>query len=121
MRWFLICGALAASLAASCGDDSADPTPADDAGVEADAEPFEPRALDDPAVTGYCDCMFLSCHDIYHATWGDDELVARNGCLDEATTLPDGEPEVGPSLTCRQRACDATRCSEAAGLSVCVE
>ena len=56
----------------------------------------------------YCDCMFLSCHDIYHDTWGHDEIGARAECVREAEAVPVvGEPvTAGDAIECRLFYCE---------------
>lgn len=40
-------------------------------------------------VVAYCDCMLNSCHDEYHATWGEDHIVAEAQCHAEAGMVPE--------------------------------
>ncbi len=75
--------------------------------------------------TAYCNCVFLSCHDDYHAKWGEDELESRAACLTEADALAPGAEgsEMGDNLSCRQHFCDAapTDCAAALGGAPCTE
>jgi hypothetical protein len=81
----------------------------------------------DTLVKTYCDCMFLGCHDDYHAFWGEDEQQAITNCRQEARLLPrrsPGDPQPGLEcalLTC-QRALDEDNpalCPQARGASTC--
>ena len=105
------------------GSDDAPPNDTDIPPVE-DSSPPAPDVPElAPEVLSYCDCMFISCHDLYHEIWGEDELEARQGCIDEATALPlTGEPaEVGDSLDCRLLHCQLMECTSGGGLELCVE
>jgi hypothetical protein len=70
----------------------------------------------DPAVVAYCDCMLVTCHDLYHMVWGADEVEARNACFEAAA----GDE----ALACHMRAChdaidDEARCPAAGGVEIC--
>lgn len=104
---------------AACGDESLDGD-----------EDTVPQAIDgdiDEVVKGYCDCMFLRCHDFYHEKWGEDELKAREGCLEEGRMVPrsgDLSSERGHNLECRLNQCrvvekDSPECERAASTLVC--
>jgi hypothetical protein len=78
----------------------------------------------------YCDCMLLSCHDAYHASFGpdSDEPAARANCLAEAEALPAaGMPiEEGNFVECRIHFCEAGQsdesvCPSAVGAAPCSE
>jgi hypothetical protein len=85
-----------------------------------------PGPIDD-IVLAYCECMFLYCHDFYHATWGEDEQAAVNNCREEARRLPRADPGAdAPGLECALDACqqaqptpDAPLCAQARGPSTC--
>ncbi len=51
----------------------------------------------------YCTCMLFSCHDHYHDAWTEDEMVAREMCLEVAAGVPiaDMPVEAGDFLECR--------------------
>ncbi len=51
------------------------------------------------SVADYCNCVFGTCHDAYHARWGEDEVVSRMACEAEAEALTD------EALLCRIEAC----------------
>lgn len=107
-------------------DAMSDAMPADaapDAAPDAtpDAAPLDPVSL------AYCDCMLLTCHDLYHLLWGEDEGVARRRCFEIADGLPrmPGATE-GPNVHCRRHWCaaafdedDLELCDRAGGLEVC--
>lgn len=76
----------------------------------------------------YCDCMLLSCHDQYHATYGPDtdEVAARQTCLEQAAALPVAGMAVdaGNFVECRLHHCEAgktdvTACPASVGLEIC--
>lgn len=80
----------------------------------------------DPAVA-YCMCVFVNCHEQYHAKWGEDEMVSEQACLAEAGALPsNGAPiETGNFIECREHFCelaqaDSTQCDAALGNTVCI-
>lgn len=80
----------------------------------------------DPAVVEYCNCMLVTCHDLYHEIWGADEAEARAACLHAGAELPRaGEPVTqGDFLECRLHFCEAAgeapeACDEAGGREVC--
>ena len=91
------------------------------------AQDAAPDAAVDPTELAYCDCMLLSCHDLYHLLWGEDEGVARSRCFGVAGALERAaEATEGDSLDCRLHWCraafdldDLTLCDRAGGLSVC--
>ncbi|MGE0324138.1 MAG: hypothetical protein AB7K71_40130 [Polyangiaceae bacterium] len=77
-------------------------------------------------VVAYCDCMLNSCHDEYHATWGEDHIVAEAQCHAEAGMVPENgsATESGDFIECRLAACqragqDANACAAALGGDVC--
>jgi hypothetical protein len=57
----------------------------------------------------YCDCMLLTCHDAYHASFGPDtdEPAAAAACLAEAEGLPSVgmDIDMGNSIECRLHYC----------------
>lgn len=84
-------------------------------------------AAPDPVELAYCDCMLLTCHDLYHLLWGEDEGVARRRCFEVAAALPRAPAATeGPNLHCRLHWCDEAfelddlaLCDRAGGLSIC--
>jgi hypothetical protein len=106
-----------------------DAAPRDSAPGDATAEAGSPAADAGPPDAqdiAYCDCMLVTCHDTYHATWGPDEEQARAGCLRTAAALPRaGAPAPqGDFLECRRQYCaaaedDESACAAAAGNETC--
>ena len=94
-----------ASLSADAGDD---------AGIDAGPAVTE-------AATAYCECVFVACHDDFHATFGLDDLASIEACGVFASTLPttQGTAVSGNSLQCRQHWCDALPpdCPSALGMN----
>lgn len=118
---------------ARAADAMADTDPDDMPDAMADADPDAAMqtppdaAPPDPESTAYCDCMLLTCHDLYHLLWGEDEGVARRRCFEIAGGLArsPGATE-GANLHCRRHWCDAAfdlddleLCDRAGGLEVC--
>ena len=64
----------------------------------------------------YCDCMLLSCHDAYHASFGPDtdEEAARNNCIAEAETVAVADSDVtqGDFIECRIHHCEVGKTDE---------
>ncbi len=141
---------LAASLAISCGDDDpkGDGEAADVGSSGSSSSTGSSSSSGSPTTGGsssseggqstgndalleeYCACMLFSCHDHYHELWGDDEMVAREACLNDASMVPSvGSPQSsGDSLECRLAFCtmsggedDAAVCPAALGESPCAE
>lgn len=76
----------------------------------------------------YCDCMLVSCHDAYHATYGPDtdEPAARDACLATAGAWPEAgtRVEMGDFVECRIHFCelgmnDPSVCQNAVGAGAC--
>jgi hypothetical protein len=70
--------------------------------------------------------MLESCHDQYHATWGEDHEASEAMCKAYAESVPSvGEPAMsGDSLECRLHFCtighdDPTACDSALGAAPC--
>jgi len=79
-------------------------------------------------LAAYCECMLEKCHDLYHATWGEDHEASEAMCLAAAAMAPiTGMPAtMGNSLECRQHYCDLGEaepgaCDSALGGGVCVD
>lgn len=97
-----------------------------DAGHPADAGAPDPGV--DPLVRRYCDCMLVTCHDLYHELYGAEEEVARANCFAVAAAQPRAGALVreGRFLECRLWACgeaerDPAFCHPAGGGGVCSE
>jgi len=78
-------------------------------------------------VDAYCACMLENCHDLYHATWGEDHEASEAMCLAAAEALPSvGVPATrGNSIECRLHYCELGRavagaCDSAIGGGACV-
>jgi hypothetical protein len=122
-------GARADGPAMPHADGAVDAAPRDAAPGDATAEAGSPAADAGPPDAqdiAYCDCMLVTCHDTYHATWGPDEEQARAGCLRTAAALPRaGAPAPqGDFLECRRQYCaaaedDESACAAAAGNETC--
>ena len=41
-----------------------------------------------PSPADYCACMLDACHDLYHATWGEDHIESEQKCLAAAEATP---------------------------------
>lgn len=91
------------------------------------------HATDEPETTGgatpvdeYCACMLESCHDLYHATWGEEHRASEAMCAAYAESVPSvGMPAMsGDSLECRLHFCslghdDPSACDSAMGAAPC--
>jgi hypothetical protein len=65
----------------------------------------------------YCDCVFLQCHDEYHATWGENEITARAACVAFASGFSAEEEE------CRMSKCEMVNtldCDAALSVDSCL-
>ena len=81
-------------------------------------EGFSQQELD------FCTCMLFECHDAFHATYGEDDVEARDNCLLEISSLPAaGAPATSGNVQeCRVHFCqtEAERnCQAALGNSLC--
>jgi len=77
-------------------------------------------------VDAYCECMLENCHDLYHATWGEDHRASEAMCAAYAESVPSvGMPAMsGDSLECRLYFCglghdDPSACDSAYGGAPC--
>lgn len=137
LRWSLVPALVASALIqAGCpqddNDDSASTTEHDpgastghDHGADTGSTGHDTSA-DDPAVA-YCSCVFVNCHEPYHAKWGEDEMASEAACLMEADALPmnGSDIEMGNFIECRMHFCelaadDETLCANALGDAVCM-
>ena len=98
-----------------------DPTGDTTAGGSGTTDGYQP-----PSAQGYCDCMLDVCHDLYHATWGEDHVASEMMCLASFDASPSaGMPATeGDSKECRAYHCEAaardeTLCESALGGGVC--
>jgi len=59
-------------------------------------------------IRAYCSCMLLSCHEAYHARWGDTDEKAAAGCRVDALALPVAGEDVveGDYIECRLHYCE---------------
>lgn len=74
----------------------------------------------------YCECMLVNCHDLYHATWGEDHRASEAMCAAYAASVPSvGVPATsGDSIECRLHFCtlgldDPSACDSALGGAPC--
>jgi hypothetical protein len=92
-----------------------------------------PAAAADPladlaggAISDYCNCVLINCHDQSHRKWGETDEAVLAGCRAEALELPlNGGPTLsGNYLECRAAYCkqslqDSQACDAALGAASC--
>ena len=105
--------------------DSHDSTSDSDGSTTADSDT---DGYTPPSAAEYCECMLEHCHDLYHATWGEDHIESEAMCTASAESAPvAGEPAMsGDSIECRMHFCqfaadhaDESACDNALGGGVC--
>ncbi|MEZ4384186.1 MAG: hypothetical protein R3A79_22825 [Nannocystaceae bacterium] len=72
-----------------------------------------------PSAEDYCACMLEACHDLYHATWGENHVLSEMACLASAAESPSaGMPATeGDFIECRAHYCALA--AETADMGVC--
>lgn len=83
----------------------------DDAGLGTDAPSLSPSE-------DHCRCLLLTCHEPFHAKYGEADADALAACVTETDAL--AASGTGDTLACRHTACeaamsDATQCDAALG------
>lgn len=116
---------LLALLACAPPVDTTDPQETLDS-EPADSEPEDSEPPTPTPEEAYCTCVFATCHEHYHARWGEDEVASAAACRAEAAEIL-AEVDGPQTLECRTQVCvtapldDPDDCPIAVGDVACAD